>query len=63
MLQSLFEGYPGYKDINHVVQKCVAFIDFDSDDFAGAAMARLNGFSFQDQAGERVTLRISFAKK
>jgi U2 small nuclear ribonucleoprotein B'' len=59
----LFENYPGFKDVNHVVQKNVAFIEFDSDEYAGGAMARLNGFSFQDSNGEKVTLKISFAKR
>jgi hypothetical protein len=42
MLQNLFENFPGFKDVNHVVQKQLAFIEFETDDYAGSAMIQLN---------------------
>lgn len=62
-LQSLFEHYPGFKDVNHIVQKQVAFIEFETDDMAAAAMRSLNGYSFKEANGETSTLRVTFAKR
>lgn len=62
----LFDVLPGFKDVNHIVQKQVAFIDFDTDDYAGAALQKLNGFTVTDFASDRpeqITLKISFAKR
>lgn len=47
-LQNLFETYPGFKDVNHVVKKQVAFIEFETDEMAGAAMNALNNYTFKD---------------
>ena len=63
ILQNLFEGYPGFKDVNHIIQKQVAFIEFETDDLAGAAMMALNNYSFKETNGEQVTLRISYMKR
>jgi hypothetical protein len=63
-LQSLFEPFPGFKDVNHIVQKQVAFIEFDTDHMAGVAMTQRDGYTFTDpSSGEQVTLKISFAKR
>jgi len=64
ILQSLFESYPGFKDVNHIVQKQVAFIEFDTDDMAGHAMSLRNGYTFVEPGtGEHVTLKVTFAKR
>jgi len=63
-LQNLFENYPGFKDVNHVIQKQVAFIEFESEEFAGASMMALNGYSFKDpSSGEQVQLRIQYMRR
>jgi RNA recognition motif-containing protein len=48
ILQNLFENQPGFKDINHVVQREVAFIEFETEDMAGAAMSSLNNYTFKE---------------
>ena len=63
LLQNLFESQPGFKDVNHIVQKQLAFIEFETEDMAGAAMNALNNYTFKEQSGEQVTLRISYMKK
>ena len=64
LLQSLFEAYPGFKDVNHIIKKQLAFIEFETDEMAGAAMNVLNNYMFKDpQNGEQITLRISYMKK
>ena len=30
-LQDLYKNFKGYKEVRHVVDKCVAFVEFDSD--------------------------------
>ena len=52
LITHLFEVLPGFKDVNHIVQKQVAFIDFESDDFAGAALQKLNGYTVTDYVGQ-----------
>ena len=60
----MFETYPGFKDVNHVVKKQVAFIEFETDEMAGAAMNALNNYTFKEpQTGDQVTLKISYMKK
>jgi RNA recognition motif. (a.k.a. RRM, RBD, or RNP domain) len=63
ILQNLFESYPGFKDVNHIIPKNVAFIEFETDDLAGAAMMALNNYTFKEPNGEQVTLRISYMKR
>ena len=64
ILQNLFESYPGFKDVNHIIQKQVAFIEFESEEFAGAAMMALNGYSFKDpSSGDQVQLRIQYMRR
>lgn len=64
VLQNLFESYPGFKDVNHIIQKSVAFIEFESEEFAGAAMMALNGYSFKDPSnGEQLQLRIQYMRR
>ena len=58
LLQSLFEAYPGFKDVNHIINKQLAFIEFETDEMAGPAMNVLNNYMFKDpQNAEQVTLR------
>lgn len=63
LLQNLFERYPGFKDVNHIVPKQVAFIEFETDDFATSAMMAMNGYSFKESDGETTTLRVTYAKR
>ncbi len=64
ILQSLFDSYPGFKDVNHIVQKQVAFIEFETDDMAAYAMGQRNGYTFVEPGtGEHVTLKVTFAKR
>ena len=64
VLQNLFESSPGFKDVNHIIQKSVAFIEFDSEEFAGAAMMALNGYAFKDPSnGEQLQLRIQYMRR
>jgi hypothetical protein len=46
-----------------VLQKQVAFIEFETDDMAGAAMSVLNGYTFREPSGEEVTLRVTYMRK
>lgn len=64
ILQSLFEPFPGFKDVNHIVQKQVAFIEFETDELAGTAMNQRNGYTFTEPGtNEPVVLRVTFAKR
>ncbi len=64
ILQSLFESYPGFKDVNHIIQKQVAFIEFESEEFAGAAMMALNGYTFKDPStGDSIQLKIQYMRR
>lgn len=49
--------------MNHIVAKQVAFIEFETEDAAGGAMAMLQGYAFKEADGETTALKIAYAKK
>ena len=63
VLNELFSGKPGFKEVRHVVEKMVAFVEFENEEHAGLAMMALQGFAIKENNGENTTLRISFAKR
>ena len=62
-LNELFMNMQGFKEVRHVVEKQVAFVEFEDDGQAASAMQKLNGFAVKEQNGENTVLRISFAKR
>ena len=62
-LISLFANFAGFKEVRHVPEKRVAFIEFDMDMQAATALQEMNGHSFREDNGETTTLRITFAKR
>ena len=62
-LNKRFSNFPGFKEVRHVVEKQVAFVEFENDDQAGFAMAQQGGAILQDSDGQDVLLRVTFAKR
>ena len=62
-LNELFTSFPGFKETRHIVEKMVAFVEFDDDHNSSAALSSLDGFSFKEKNGDTTVLRISFAKR
>jgi hypothetical protein len=62
-LISVFSGFAGFKEVRHIPEKQVAFIEFDNDMQAAQALQEMNGHSFKENNGETTNLRISFAKR
>ena len=63
LLNDLFVNLPGFKEVRHINEKQVAFVEFESEDQSGGALQLLNGYNFKETNGETTTLRISFAKR
>jgi len=59
MLKSHFEKYQGFKEVRPILEKKVAFVEYDSDVQAGVALVGLNGTLITDDC----PLIISYAKK
>lgn len=62
-LNDLFTTFPGFKETRHIAEKLLAFVEFDEDHNAAAALHSLDGFSFKEKNGDTTVLRISFAKR
>lgn len=62
-LVELFSGFLGFKEVRHIAEKQVAFIEFENDNYAAMSLQEMNGHSFKEGNGETTVLRISFAKR
>jgi U1 small nuclear ribonucleoprotein A len=58
VLQALFSQFPGFREVRTVEAKGIAFVDYDSEPLAGAALAGLQGFKLD---GEPIT--VTYAKR
>ena len=63
MLNDIFSTYPGFREVRHIPERQVSFVEYDADDHAGMALQALNGYSNKENNGETTILRISFAKR
>ena len=63
VLTDLFKNIPGCKDVRHIPEKQVAFVEFENDNQAGAAIQALNNYTIKESNGESTNLRISYAKR
>ena len=63
ILEDVFQKFQGYKEVRHIHEKKVAFVEFDNEDFSTMAMSNVNGYQISEANGEVSTLRISYAKK
>lgn len=53
----------GFKEVRHVVEKEVAFIEYEDEHTAAAAMQALQGYNVKESSGEISVFMISFAKR
>ena len=59
MLEALFKQFPGYIQVRLLVDKRLAYIEFDNDSQAGVALSGLKGFKLSPTQ----TLNVTYAKK
>jgi U2 small nuclear ribonucleoprotein B'' len=59
MLNTLFEKYPGLKEVRIIPGKLIAFIEYMDETQAGVALIGMNGFKISNDC----VLKVSFAKK
>ena len=53
----------GFKEVRHIVEKEVAFVEYEDDHTAAIAMNALQGYQLKESNGETTILSISFAKR
>ena len=53
----------GFKEVRHIVEKEVAFVEYEDDHTAAIAMNALQGYQIKESNGETTILSISFAKR
>ena len=63
VLNEWFSRFLGFKEVRHIPEKQVAFIEFENDDEAGMAMQASLGHKIMENNGESTTLRITFSKR
>lgn len=56
----MFAGFPGFREVRQVKSKGVAFVEYESPNFASTAKTQ-SAQTAKEVLGERVT--VSFAKK
>eukprot|EP00347_Sterkiella_histriomuscorum_P001104 403373310 len=53
----------GFKEVRHIAEKEVAFVEYEDDHVASIAMNALQGYQIKESNGETTVLSISFAKR
>lgn len=58
-LTKIFQPYKGFREVRHIPEKGVAFVEFDNDAQATSALIGLSNYRFEDGH----TLNLSYARK
>ena len=53
----------GFKEVRHIVEKEVAFVEYEDEHTASMAMQALQGYNIKESSGETTVLSISYAKR
>ncbi len=53
----------GFKEVRHVAEKEVAFVEYEDEQTAAMAMQALQGYNIKESSGETCVLMISYAKR
>lgn len=58
MLTALFSQYPGYREVRHIPERGIAFVEYEDTEQASIALVGLNDFPLSKE----IRLNVSYAK-